>query len=160
MNRFSNLFFAACIGWTAIPGMAQESVSFRPCEVSTLKGTYLLTISGTRPAPRVLPGLVGTPGDIETVTGIFLQIFDGKNGLFQAPPVTVKGALSGLFPDQPGRGSYELETDCTGTFTVHLPQLPAPLVNRMVVYDRGKSFRAVVSSPQALMIQVEGQRID
>lgn len=159
MTRFNTLLFAALIGTSALPCMAQ-GFRGRPCDTSMLKGTYVLTINGTRPAPRVLPGLPGTPGTIESVIGVFLQIFDGKGGFYHAEPVVVKGALSGLFPDQPGTGTYEVAANCTGSFTVNIPQLPAPLENRMVVFDNGKRFRAVVVSPQALMISVEGKRID
>lgn len=159
MKRFTITLFAAWIGVTAMPCLAEESHN-RSCGVSTLKGTYVLTISGTRPAPRVLPGLAGTPGTRESVTGVFLQIFDGKGSFFHATPVVVKGELSGLFPDQPGTGTYEVAVNCTGSFTVSLPQLPAPLENQMVVFANGKRFKAVVVSPQALMISVEGTRID
>lgn len=156
MNCFTTLSLAAVI---AFSGAAQAS-GHRDCDASTLRGTYVLTIAGTRPAPRILPEMQGTPGTVEAVIGVFLQIFDGKGGISQEGPVTVKGALSGLFPDQPGSGTYEVAANCTGSFVVNLPQLPVPLQNRMVVLDKGKRFRAVVVSPQTLMISVEGKRID
>ena len=132
----------------------------RSCEIWSLKGRYLITIGGTRPAPFVLPGLAGTPGSIEPVTGIFVLAFDGLGG-FQIPaPVIVKGALSGLFPDQPGGGTYTLNGDCTGTFSVVLPQLPGPLVNSMVVFNNGREFRSVVTSPQGVMITVSAIKIE
>ncbi|MEJ7607796.1 MAG: hypothetical protein WKF37_16370 [Bryobacteraceae bacterium] len=137
-----------------------DSDSVRSCDTWSLKGTYLLSLSGTRPAPFVLPGLTGSPGTTEVVSGLFLQTFDGKGGFTQAAPVIVKGALSGLFPDQPGSGVYSVNANCTGSFTVNLPQLPAPLENRMIIVNGGKEFRAVVVSPQALMISVMGKRID
>ncbi len=132
----------------------------RRCELWSLKGSYLLTISGTRPAPLVLPGFNATPGTTEAVTGIFILVFDGL-GTFKIPaPIVVKGALSGLFPDQPGGGVYTLNGDCTGNFSVVLPQLPAPLVNTMVVFNNGKEFRSVVTSPQSVMITVTGVKIE
>jgi hypothetical protein len=159
MNNYIFWSLAAILGACAPECAAQESGP-RKCDLDTLRGTYVLTISGTRPAPRVLPGLSGTPGTIEAVTGVFLQVFDGKGKFYLEDPVTVKGALSGLFPDQPGTGTYEVNANCTGSFSVNLPQLPAPLENHFVVFDKGKRFRAVVVSPQPLMISVEGERIN
>ncbi|MBL8230568.1 MAG: hypothetical protein JNL98_18905 [Bryobacterales bacterium] len=158
MNRWMKRMCGAAIVM-AIPCLAQEAGS-RPCTPAMLKGAYLVTISGTRPAPRVAPGGTGMVGTIEAVTGVFLQMFDGKGGLTQASQVVVKGAISGLFPDEPGAGTYDLDANCTGSFTVRLPQLAAPLENRMIVFDNGRRFKAVVVAPQALMISVEGVRVD
>jgi hypothetical protein len=159
MTIFMKAIAVALIAGTAMNCVAEESDS-RPCTAAMLKGPYLLTITGTRPAPRVAPGVTGTPGTLESVLGVFLQIFDGKGGLRQEDPVIVKGSLSGLFPDQPGTGTYEVSANCTGSFRVHLPQLPAPLDSQMVIFDNGRRFKAVVVSPQALMIAVEGHRVD
>ncbi len=143
----------------AMPAQTAAAAT-RSCEIWSLKGPYLLTISGTRPAPFVLPGLIGTPGTTESVTGIFILVFDGVGSFTIPAPVIVKGALSGLFPDQPGGGTYTLNGDCTGTFNVVLPQLPGPLVNSMVVFNNGKAFRSVVTSPQAVMISVAAAKIE
>lgn len=130
------------------------------CKNDTLKGAYALSISGTRPAPVVLPALPSfLVGSTETVIGVFVQVFDGKGAFFHTDNVAVKGSISGMYPDKPGKGTYQVNADCTGTFIVQLPQIPFPLVNSMVIYDNGKRFRSVVVSPQALMIEVSGERI-
>jgi hypothetical protein len=158
MKHFATFLLAAAICATALPAMAEEA-NHRSCGVSMVKGTYMISLEGTRPAPRVLPGLTATPGTKESVTGVFLHVFDGKGSFYQPPPITVKGEFSGLFPDQPGTGTYEVAANCTGSFTVNLPQLPAPLQVQMVVLDHGRRLKAVVVSPQTLMIAVEGRRI-
>lgn len=161
MKNFPMIVIAlAALAGTSLSCFAQEDAPARPCNPAMLKGTYLLTISGTRPAPRIAAGVTGTPGTPEAVVGVVLHVFDGKGGFVQAAPSIVKGALSGLFPDQLGTGTYEVRANCSGAFTVNIPQLPAPLENQMVLYDNGRRFKALVSSPQALMIAVEGTRID
>ena len=152
---------AAIILVSSAAGLAQADVSeVKSCETWSLKGAYALTITGTRPAPFVVPGVSGTPGTTEQVTGIFTLIFDGRGGFTVPAPIIVKGALSGLFPDQPGTGTYTISADCTGRFSVNLPQLPAPLENKMVVLKGGKEFRSVVVSPQPVMITVIGIKVE
>jgi len=158
MNRWMKRLFGFSIVM-ALPCFAQETPS-RPCTPAMLKGAYVLTISGSRPAPRVTPGSTGAVGAIETVIGMILHHFDGKGGFTQANPAIVKGSISGLFPDEPGSGTYELDASCTGSFSVRLPQLPAPLENRMIVYDNGRRFKALVVAPLPIMIAVDAVRID
>ena len=154
--KLGSLLFAFTTAISAQTGVGDA----RSCEIWSLKGPYLLTIGGTRPAPFVLPAFASTPGTTEAVTGIFVLIFDGL-GTFRIPaPIIVKGALSGLFPDQPGGGTYTLNGDCTGNFSVVLPQLPGPLVNSMVVFKGGKEFHSVVTSPQGVMITVSAVKIE
>jgi hypothetical protein len=159
MTVFTKAMAMAVIAGFAPHCLAEDAQS-RPCTASMLKGAYVITLTGTRPAPRIAPGLSGTPGTLESVLGVFLQIFDGKGGLRHDDPVIVKGSLSGLFPDQPGTGTYQVSANCSGSFQVNLPQLPAPLDSQMVILDNGRRFKAVVVSPQALMIAVEGHRVD
>jgi hypothetical protein len=56
-----------------------------------------VSITGTRPAPVILPAFQGVPvGTIEQVTGVFILVFDGDGEVTLTNHVTVKGALSGL----------------------------------------------------------------
>ena len=131
------------------------------CEDKTLSGPYALAITGTRPAPVVLPIYAGiAPGTIEQVIGAFIITFDGHGSLSLADDITVKGALSGLYPTKGGTGTYKINPDCTGSFTVNLPQLPKPLVNNFVLTDGGQGFRSVVVAPQPIMVSVTARKVE
>ena len=136
----------------------RPNVSF--CGNRMLNGHYAISIVGSRPAPQVVaPFPTSMIGMVEQVTGVFILIFDGFGAIKMADNPTVKGSLSGLFPDKPGIGTYSVNSDCSGTFSVSLPQLPAPLVNNMVVTNGGQAFRAVVISPQTVMISLAAEQI-
>ena len=51
----------------------------KTCSDATLKGSYGGAISGTRPAPSVIPGLAAfLQGQPEQAIGLILWVFDGK----------------------------------------------------------------------------------
>ena len=130
------------------------------CNATTLKGTYVVTINGTRPAPQVLPAFQGMlPGTIEQVIGVFLLSFDGI-GSQRSYGLAIKGSLSGLYPTEGGGGPYAVNADCTGSFSANTPGVPFPLVNRMVIFSGGKEFKTIVTSPQAVMVRTTGKRVE
>lgn len=126
------------------------------CSNATLRGAYGLQIVGTRPAPSILTGIPAIPGTIEQVAGVVVQVFDGAGGFTQTD--NVKGSLSGITFDRPGSGTYSVNPDCSGTFTVDNPGSP-PIVNRFVIVDNGHAFTTVVVSPQAVMVTATGKKM-
>jgi hypothetical protein len=126
------------------------------CSNATLRGYYGLQITGTRPAPSILSGIQATPGTIEEVAGVVVQVFDGAGGFTQTD--NVKGSLSGIKFDRAGAGDYSVNPDCSGTFTVNNPGSP-PIVNRFVISDNGQAFTTVVVSPQAVMVTATGRKM-
>jgi hypothetical protein len=120
------------------------------CTNETLKGTFGLTLSGTRPAPPTQP-----PGTIEQVIGIVIQTFNGDGTFSQVS--TDKGSISGV-ATRSGSGTYLVNEDCTGTTTLNIQGLPFPIVNNFVLANHGKEIRAFVASPQAVMVSSIGTK--
>ena len=152
--------FLFCFVASVSPLWAQDDLRTPFCNEGTLKGTYAVSINGTRPAPSILPAFAGMPpGTIEMLIGVFLLNFDGR-GTQRSYGLTLKGSLSGLFPAEGGSGPYTVNADCTGSFNAISTGVPFPLVNRMVIFSGGREFRSVVSSPQAVMVRAVGRKLE
>jgi hypothetical protein len=128
------------------------------CNNQSLTGSYGFVINGTRPAPSVLPNSLFVPGTIEQVIGVVLHVFDGNGNFTQKN--YVKGSLSGPFLGLTGGGTYTVNPDCTGTFTVINKVVPFPLVNSFILVDGGQEIRSVVVSPQGAMVVANGRKVN
>ena len=102
---------------------AQQPDEERPCSNETLKGSYGGVISGTRPAPSVIPGGPGVQGQLEQTVGLILWVFDGKGGFTQS--ISGKGTISGPGLDVPVSGTYSVNANCTATVKSIIPGVPA-----------------------------------
>lgn len=145
---FQTMLFAL----TLVAGAQCQTV----CSNATLKGYYGVQISGTRPAPSVLSGVQAMPGTTEQVVGVSIQIYDGDGTFIQTD--NVKGSLSGITPNRAGTGTYSVNADCTGTFTVNNPGNP-PIVNSFVIVDNGQAFLTAVVSPQPVLVTATGRKM-
>jgi hypothetical protein len=152
-------------GWTAVTlaaatalvgsvvigatGNGEEQWRRRGCGESTLRGDYGIQISGTRPSA---PG-----GPIESVIGVVMRTYDGQGRFTQVD--NIKGSISGITRDRPGDGTYQVNSDCTGTVTA----VPGPgilLEDQFVIVDGGREVRAIVVSPPLVMVTATQKKID
>ena len=110
------------------------------CSVATLHGDYGSTISG-----QIIGGPAPGP-----VNGVALTTFDGHGGLIQTDFVVKSGAPAGpLDAFRTGEsGTYSVNSDCTGTATIHFPDVTPPqeIVLMLVVVNHGRGIRTVVSA--------------
>lgn len=118
------------------------------CSNQLLKGTWGVQMQGTRPVP-------GGTG-LEPVIGVVIRTFDGRGNFTQLD--NIKGAVSGIVPDRPGAGTYEVNPDCSGITRFE----PAPgviLEERFVVLDYGHELRSITTTPQPIMVTAVAKRI-
>lgn len=117
-----------------------QSDGRRGCSVATLRGTYGIQVQGTRPAPG---------GATESVIGVVLRTYDGAGQITQVD--NIKGSLTGITPDRPGFGTYEVNEDCTAV--AHFQPGPGiSLDERMVIVAGGDEVLSIVASPAAVMM--------
>lgn len=148
----ATIFRTAALAITAVASAYAQPV----CSTATLNGSYGVQIQGTRPAPSILSGVQAMPGTIESAIGVVIQTFDGAGGFTQTD--NVKGSLSGITPNRPGAGTYAVNPDCTGTYTVNIVGNP-PIVTQFVIVDNGQGFMAAVVSPQPVLITAVGRKM-
>jgi hypothetical protein len=96
-------------------------------------------------------------GGVEAVIGVLIRTYDGAGGFTQID--NVKGSVTGIVPDRPGIGTYQVNEDCTGT-TQFQPGPGVMIEERMVIVDGGREIRSITSSPLPLMVSSVQQRIE
>jgi len=128
------LAFGTLAGAQSEVGLGESQNSGPQCSNRTLSGAYGFSIEGTI--------LAGTPGAFQ-VRGVAMTRFDGQGNLSQVDFTTRNGAP--LTADwRPAMGTYEINSDCTGTALI-VQSDGTPSVNlRLVVVDHGREIRTIV----------------
>jgi hypothetical protein len=140
----------AVLGATQV--LADGSGTGTECSNRTLRGDYGIQMQGTRPTPP--PNVV-----TESVVGVVLRSFDGYGNFTQLD--NIKGSVTGIVPDRPGSGTYEVFPDCTGTASFAPdPNNPALVIQeKFIILDKGAEIRSITQSPPPLMITAVAKRV-
>ena len=125
------------------PGEATPS-----CSDATIRGTYGLQMQGTIPAPG---------GGTQAVIGVAMRTYDGDGRFTQID--NLKGAVTGIVPDRPGSGTYQVNEDCTA-IALFQPGPGITIEERIVILERGDELKSISSSPPPIMISAVHTRID
>jgi hypothetical protein len=107
------------------------------CNNGLIAGTYGFTIQGNK--------LAGS-GPIGPMVGVAMTQFDGIGGFTQIDTVTVDGQVLADFSHSPATGTYTVNSDCTGTFTINFTDGRPPVVANFVVVRHGAEIDTVVIS--------------
>ena len=132
--------FAAAIALPALGGAAWAGgTDDFGCSNATLKGEYAFGVTNYTLAPPP------PPPPTEVVTGI--KVFDGQGNLTQ------RFAGDDFAPPGQEKGTYQVNSDCTGSMVINLnvPNVPAGLSSgvikiKFVISDGGRHIHEVVSA--------------
>jgi hypothetical protein len=127
---------------------AQDASGYR-CSAATIRGTYGGQLQGTTPVPG--------GGGMQTTIGVVIRTYDGAGNFTQID--NIKGSVTGIVPDRPGSGTYEVNPDCSGV-TLFVPGPGITLEERIVIVNRGDEILSIVSSPLPVMTTSVQKRID
>jgi hypothetical protein len=144
---------AACAILTGSLQAAEQDYEYHSdrfvCTNETLRGNYGFVITGIRPTGP------GTPQ--VAVVGTALTTFHGNGLLDQFDNLNVNSPAVPLNPDRPGKGTYNLNPDCSGTMTLTASGMTLTL--SIVVVDHGREIRTAVMTPNVLVTS-NGRRVD
>ncbi len=115
-------------------GNAQSTSRF--CNDWLITGVYGFTIEGAK--------LAG-PGPTGAQVGVALTEFDGRGGLKQIDAVTIGGVEVSDFTHPVATGTYTVNADCTGTFTINFTDGRPTVSTWFVVVDNGSEIDTVVA---------------
>jgi hypothetical protein len=104
-----------------------------PCSNHTLRGSYALNIDGT---------IIAGPNRL-LLRGVAMRQFDGRGNVSQVDFTTINGAPAGT-DWRSGVGSYEINSDCTGTMEIVQSDGSPTLRLRLVVADHGRTIHNIV----------------
>lgn len=116
---------------------ALASAYAQACSNRLISGTYGFTVQGNK---------LGGMGPVGPMVGVALTQFDGIGGLTQIDTVTVAGEVVADFTHTPATGTYTVNPDCTGTFTLNFTDGRPPVVTNFVVVENGAEIDTVVIS--------------
>ncbi len=107
------------------------------CNDKLIAGNYGFTVQGTK---------LGGQGPTGPQVGVAMTHFDGKGGLSQIDTVTVDGEVVADWTHPRATGTYSVNSDCTGTFTITFKDNRPPVVANFVVAANGDEIDTVVIS--------------
>jgi len=107
------------------------------CNNGLIEGSYGFSVQGTKLAGL---GLVGLQ------VGVAMTHFDGQGGLSQIDTVTIDGKVAADFTHPPANGTYTVNADCTGSFTLIFTDGRPPVTTAFVVVEGGREIDTVVTS--------------
>jgi hypothetical protein len=111
------------------------------CNNALIAGTYGFTIEGNK---------LGGLGPVGPMVGVAMTKFDGVGHLTQIDTVTVGGVKVADFTHTPAQGTYTVNPDCTGTFTIVFTDGRPIVVTNFVVVDNGSEIDTVVISANGM----------
>jgi hypothetical protein len=120
-----------------VPGSGFAQSRPAACNNKLIAGTYGFTIQGTKLAGQ---GAVGPQ------VGVAMASFDGNGNFTQIDTVTIAGNVVADFTHAPATGTYTVNSDCTGTFTITFADGRPPVVTAFVVVRQGTEIDTVVTS--------------
>lgn len=116
-------------------GSAYAQSNSPACNDKLIAGDYGFTLEGTK---------LGGPSPVGPQVGVAMTEFDGKGGLRQVDSVTINGLHVTDFTHTAATGTYTVNQDCTGTFTINFTDGRPPVVADFVVVADGSEIDTVV----------------
>jgi hypothetical protein len=130
--KFRNFTILSAIALIALSPLTSNASE---CSNSTIQGAYAFTIHGQVFLPN---------GASLLIDGLAKTTFDGKGNVTQLDAVATNGNVPPGW--RTSTGTYSVDPDCTGTFTVSNGDQP-PIHTQIIVAQSGNTIHAIVIDP-------------
>jgi hypothetical protein len=117
--------------------VAQAQSDSVACNNRLIAGNFGFTVTGAK---------LGGPGPVGQQVGVAMTQFDGEGKLTQIDTVTIDGKVVADFTHPPATGTYNVNSDCTGSFTIDFKDGRPTVVANFVVVANGSEIDTVVIS--------------
>ncbi|MDE3202429.1 MAG: hypothetical protein KGN79_16080 [Acidobacteriota bacterium] len=135
MKRWINIALPLfCVIFAGLAAAKAQTSSYL-CNNALITGVYGFTIEGTK---------LGGIGPIGPQVGVAMTRFDGQGILSQVDAVVINGVQVSDFTHAAATGTYTVNSDCTGTFTINFTDNRPSITAYFVVVDNGNEIDTVV----------------
>ncbi len=141
--KFRILFFLLTL---VVVGSQSLTAHASSCSNGTIRGSYAFTIHGQVFLPS---------GSTLLIDGLAKTTFDGNGNLTQLDAIAVNGNVAPGWASN--TGTYSVNPDCTGTFTVTNGNQP-PVHLQMIVAQSGNTIHDMVIDP-GIATTAEAERV-
>lgn len=135
-SSIAKTFAIAAVTALALGMAPTAKADNKGCSNATLKGTFVHIGTGFTTAP---------PAEAGPFAGLGTDTFDGR-GNFTG---TASLSLNGTIVSAPETGTYQVNPDCTGTYTV-----PGVTTAFFVIADSGNELRAICTDPGTVITHI------
>ena len=131
-STIEKTFAIAAVAALALAIAPAAKADNKGCSNAMLKGTFVHTASGFETAP---PSIAGP------LVGVGRDTFDGNGGVVTAAMLSLNGAIVPVT----AQGTYKVNPDCTGTYT-----LPGTTLF-IVIGDSGNEIHGICIDPGVIL---------
>jgi hypothetical protein len=136
MNRKSMIKTAALV-LLALGALCSAYADDGGCSNRLIAWDYGFTIQGTK---------LGGPGFLGPQLGVAMTHFNVDGSFTQIDTITISGMVVSDFTHTPANGTYTLNRDCTGTYTINFTDGRPPVTVNFIVVKHGAEIDGVVTS--------------
>lgn len=140
-SRIARNFTAVALTALALAISPAAKADDRGCSNVTLRGTFAFTSTGFITAPPEVAGPFAETGT---------QVFDGMGGTTAVITLSQNGNILPATVT----GTYIVNPDCTGTFTLRVLPIDVTVHVSFVIDDAGNGFQAIETDPGLVITRI------
>ena len=131
-------FVIAAITALAMAIAPMAKANDKGCSIVTLRGTFADKDTGFLTAPPAMAG---------PFAGVSTQTYDGNGNITATGMVS----LNGMIIPVTQKGTYTVNSDCTGTYTVQISPIGLTAHGFFVIDDSGNELQIIVTDPDTVI---------